>query len=414
MVLLILVVGLKPIIDIFWWSKFQFLGHAFNVQGLAALIAGLAGFVWAIQTLRQPRASRAHRSASWLLVLITVLTAHRVLYVPGDREILLKYWTSTAGAYLAFCVSQLADFRHRRLLVACVVVSFLVAWAGGILQLFGYVSPKHFDFHPKYGVYFNMTGFYYHPLDFVRVVIWSLLALYGFIISRRAPRWLGWGAVFVAQVAFFKVSNRMALLISTLPPLVLGWGRRELRRGGLVVLCVLAGWAFWANPWVQGPNTWNVLGRYHFLPAPERAGGPYNFRSFLRGRGGIWMDHVAWMRDTYTPTQVLFGKDIDIEDLARLGIAAEPHEQYLDWFENFGLVGLGLFLAFFGWLFWGGTAPFYWRCACLLIPWMYALTAEPLMMPTFAWMFALFVNYPTRDGAFDVAWLRSSRADSPA
>ena len=414
-VLLALLIGLKPVVDIYWDYKWHLLGYALNVQGLLAVTIGLIGSVAAAIVVTNPTVgsnrARSRRTAAFLLLLFTALTLFRILKVPGDTEILVKYWAGASGAYFAYLLAVYGSPSERRWLIGALVASFAIAWFGAFLQIFGIIGGKHLDFHPSTGAFYNITGFYFHPIDQARVVVWSLIALCGYLISAKGRAIRAWLSLFVLQAVFFRLSHRMSLLVSLMVPVGLGLLFRQYRRGAIVFGCILLAWGTWDALGIGPSRFGSQFGKYNFLArAPFDETDEERMKRALRGRGEIWIDHYNWISKEFTATQYLFGKNLNAKQVEAKGICPEPHNGFADIFENFGIVGLLVLFGFFGYLSRAGTAPWPWKIVCMGIPLGLSITSQPIMMPTMVWMFAIFINYPTRDGSFE----RSLLSEQPS
>jgi hypothetical protein len=165
----------------------------------------------------------------------------------------------------------------------------------------------------------------------------------------------------------------------------------------VVLLLIIAGWTSWfLMP--ESPNFSAIFGSYHFAPDFD----PNKFSHFGRGRVEIWIQHFGFIASDYKVGNFFLGSPLDYAQIEARGICPEPHNQFLDLFQLFGLVGLAIVSAFWVLVFRLGEAPVGWRRLLLLVLLGYAATAQPLLMPTFAWLFAYFLVYPKK------AWFRDA------
>ena len=403
------IIGAKPLIDCFWNSRIHIAGHRVNFQGLFALLLAGIGMVLAFQAPKKP--------VSILVVVMSLYCIFRVAMNPATFEWQMKYLCSLSSfmviPYLARELSR--DVRRRRVFGYLICGSLLVVLVGAILQILGLFEYSYFDSIYGFGAVGRVSSFYDHPLDFARVMVWMTVFLMA-IYFLAPTRWLStrnlpfvFFLYFISQYLILRTTHRTSVLA-----IVAVWIYLALRtqkwRSALVIFALTA--SAYSIP--------NLISMSHLNARTEDTvllSDVLEWRQFVdgaglvrqkdkngnrtgalvregytlaRGRSRIWLEHLQWIK-RFSLKDWVFGP----RDFGIIGFQDEPHSQLLDLLESMGLLGSIIMFCLIYFSFKEAKTNQLWRDLGLIIFGFYFFTSEPLIMPTMMTMGLLVVWVPT-------------------
>lgn len=400
---LLLIVAFKPLIDFLWLIRISVLKTSINLQGL---VAGLI-IVCAIAFLSRDFL-RGEKKFPQLSFFATLLIGAFAILRGSSKDFVLKYLASASGVFLLpIAWAQLQNLRSlRRWILVITVISIGMVLISCLFQLMDWFPYLTYDTQSievaGFGTLFSfgrLSGFYSHPLDLVRVLIWPFLFL---LIHFFQSHWMGSALPLLAlEFLFYKTSHRITLVCSLIATALMGIYSGKWVRAGVLILSVFAVWSLAADFFSKKEG----ISQKEIVSLNSAVGWDYTLSQkenpkkqaapvfHLRGRSIWWKEHTQWISQ-FNLREISFGTIRPYPSDRE----AEPHQQFLDWIERFGIIGCLIFAiqGFGGILTLPTTGAS--RLLILSVLGIFSMMTEAWVMPTFIWWacgFAL-INRPSQ------------------
>lgn len=396
--------ALKPFIDSFWILKLSFFSITLNAQSIVAMLFSCVALFVSLRVLLERKYKWERISACFFLVLLFVL-ALSILRKTCSLEFSLKYLSSAAGFFLIPWASRYVSNSYLSLLRKCVLFSVVWVVFGAVLQWSGllhwHASELLFNFsNPQsHLIPINrLTSFYYHPLDLMRVLIWVWIYMVFQIITGA------WGVgnyvwLMGFQGIFLRTTHRISLVWSLVLLIVTAFHHRKMKRGLCLVVGICMTWGLFVGL-IQKTENVNFLGI--ISPVFQSGGSTTYFPEktsdqpigktvdvHLRGRTIWWKEHLHWIQGFNTSEWLLGTSRIYPENQE-----AEPHQQFLDWIEKFGFIGLVLFLLQFLITVYFVESSVFLKVQVTATLLVYSMMTEVWVAPTWIWWANGLLIYP--------------------
>ncbi|HRK03203.1 MAG TPA: O-antigen ligase family protein, partial [Oligoflexia bacterium] len=398
--------------------------------------------------------------AHFLFLLILFLVGMACYRSTTSLEFAFKYLSSFSGLiFIPWAFEQLTkvsrpERSNFELFKWLTLLSITAVILGVLLQAAGLVPWRSYDLIPPsyFGHAFaeeplkkvwRLTGFYYHPLDLIRVLVWPYFFLV--LLASRLPEnrrtvpillFAGMHLIFIGN------THRMTLFFLLTSTVFLFWYLGSAKFSAYGLLIVLVSWLIGILLFsaVHRTNFSHIFAPSQFINVPKLAL-KFNYRLksittdppvlnapivpaiplekqqiiTLRGRGYFWKNHFNRTLE-FSAAEWLFGtsKAFIGSPNSPDGVwnDSQPHSQVLDALARFGVIGLLLILAFyiyvFGFQF--KLGPIAGSLALGTLAW-YGIFTEVLIMPTFSWWALLFVWFVSKPNLLCARNLTFKRLD---
>lgn len=273
---ILILVGLKPVIDSTWAYHFEFFNHLLNFQSITALsLISVAILVALFKLFYFVKLESRNAAGIFLGIAFFLLINGLTKWFQIGH--ILKYVSSYSCLYLffEFMTAYRAQISLRNqaikfFFIAC-IFSILFVFSAGLLQMLGFLPWQYLDYDLG-GTFGRLTAFYRHPLDYLRVIIWVYVVfVYIFIsLKHRIPILLLILFMFLNFI-ILRTTHRTTLLLCLLLPFafsILQLSRERIKKAILCVLITVAGWLLWntlPDAWI--PYNLGVSTRIDFNPS---------------------------------------------------------------------------------------------------------------------------------------------------
>lgn len=409
-IVVLALVCLKPVID--FSAPFR-LASSLNFQGVVALFVLMLALGITFFRLSKNRFARGSSepivyAVDICFALFSVLAAINILWAGFSKTLILKYWASLSGVVIIPWAIEVVYRKKPRLNwpIALIFFSIMLVISGLMFQRFVTTLHRRLDFFAGVGNIVRLTGFYDHPFETFRALIWPMAILgVNFISGSRKKMIICGVALFTLQAILLKTTHRTSLMLSILLPIIVGFIYGRAKRGMMLTGIIALAWL-----------SWNIVP--NSVITPDRIFSTQNFKdvekmevliekgqvtpgdeqsilkpflkeqSFGRGRSRLWARHIQWISD-YTWYEMLLGGKKPMTVDPRI-LYPEPHNQLIDAFETFGLLGVILIFGIFLFGIIRVPADPMLKFSILFCVAWYSVPAEPLAAPTFLWWGMLF------------------------
>jgi len=432
---LLSVVALKPAIDFAWKVRVGTLGFSTSIQGVLGIVVFFVSVLLAsLQLFKRGQSDRKFRNLAALFLGTSAYLVTGILRKTTNTEFALKYVASLAGLIFipwSFHVLKGNDSSTSKKLRWLIAATVSLVILSLFLQLLGILPWQTFDMLPVkfFGENFGsllkvgrLTGFYYHPLDLVRSLVWvfnAMMLLY--ITGIRSGKTSLLMLMAAYQFLLVRTTHRSSMILSVSTMAFLFLYSRRWRPIVAIFAVTLVGWLSSALVFkaIDGVDFFTV-----FSPAPlimsrpdipetvkTSAASPHQGLGLnlappvnideaklasaetpvllLRGRTAFWRSHFAWL-GSFSAREWLLGTSRHFP----ANKEAEPHNQAIDSIERFGLIGLLLICGIYLYAFMIMPVPSTWKLVALGTLFCYGMMTEVIVMPTFTWWAVLFVYAP--------------------
>jgi hypothetical protein len=420
---LLLIAALKPFLDLGWDLKFFILEKSLSIPALFNLLFLSLSVVFLFQVYFQANFQKRPKIKKSILTLYFVCCFFIFKNVFGNLSILefsIKYLSSITGLLVLPYAWKLQSNFSKRTVFLAAIFSFSIVLTGMLLQVLGIIDGKTVDLFTKGDVFsttnlatqeavYRITGFYYHPLDVIRTLIWGIVLL--LLNTITVPLAFLWTILFLAIAL---TTHRSSIFLVSFLQLFVPILQKNIKKlFTFLALSTLATVLLLVLPWKHTKLGFSVLfDPLHFKDSRPVTVHTPNFSSaskissfkeekkviYFRGRSEIWVSHINWIL-SFSPKEVLFGTNhkppLELFD-------SEPHQQFLDWIERYGIFGCISFFTFI--VFQILSIQKTQRLASFLtlfILFFYSFLTETFVMPTFVWWSTLFLSIQH--------WLKTNR-----
>lgn len=396
---------IKPIVDFTWNIKnlsqaFSFL----NFQSVAALIMFLMSFLLLF----------AKNSKNITYIRLYVYSCFYFFFSAlvhnYDLKFLFRYLTGVSALpiLLILIENKYKIKPYHKTLFYLVLLSIILSMVFQISGIAPYYSYDDLLVGHRFEQIERLTGFYFHPLDLMRTLSWIILILTYSLIDKYNI-----GAVILMiliQAFVFKTTHRSTLVLFLLLLPFLSLMVRNLKLMIFFVLVTILSWSISAkiNTTKFHYSVLDILAPSFFIKIKADGKVVENENvnktildtkvtnknvsiaiSNFRGRGDIWSNHIAFIK-SFSFKEYLLGTNRKVP----FNIEPEPHNQFIDWVERYGLIGTLLFMSLIITFIVKVPTMLIWKISAIMVVMLYSNITEIFVMPTFVWWMGAFLTLP--------------------